>query len=106
MIITKVTRTYSRSINTKTYGAAESWVKIESTYEAQCESGDDPLKVSTMLYDQCKKEVVENVTAVTEKIKQSLNQTTTPPSMPANGQSTAGAPLPGSVPANGSPRSL
>lgn len=69
MLVTKISRTYSRSINARNYGAPESWVKIEATYEAVIESGDDPAKVSTMLYEQCQKEVVEAIKNVTDKMK-------------------------------------
>ena len=69
MIVTEITRTYSRSINTRNYGAAESWVKIESTYTAQIESGDDPIKVSSDLYTQCQNEVAAGIADIISKIK-------------------------------------
>lgn len=69
MIITKITRTYSRTINTKNYGAAESWPKIESTYEAVIESGDDPIKVSSQLAEQAQKDVADAVGVIINKIK-------------------------------------
>jgi len=77
MIITKVSRSYSRSINTRQYGAPESWVKIESTYEATCESGDNPMEVSKMIYEQAQKEVVDGCKALAEKVKSSLASKTT-----------------------------
>lgn len=64
MLITKITRTYSKSINSKAYNLPESWIRVEATYEAQVESSDDPIKCSEMLYDQAKKEVMENVEAI------------------------------------------
>lgn len=70
MLITKITRAYSKSINAKNYGVPESWVKVESIYEATIESGDDPVKVSEMLYEQAKSEVIANVAAITTKMKE------------------------------------
>lgn len=69
MIVTEITRTYSRSINTRNYGAAESWVKVEATYKAQIESGDDPIKVSSDLYTQCQTEVAAGIAEIIGKIK-------------------------------------
>ena len=68
MIIKTVSRSYSRSINTLSYGGKESWVKIESTYSAECESGDDPTKVSAMLGEQCQKDVADGVNLVITKV--------------------------------------
>ena len=68
MMLNQVTRTYSRSINTKNYGVPESWIKIEATYTAECESGDDPVKVSKMLYDQSKADVLGNIKEITDAI--------------------------------------
>lgn len=87
MVINKVTRTYSRSINTKTYGGAESWIKVEATYEGQCESGDDPIKVSEMLHAQAQKDVIANVAVIVDKVKQAANPA------PAAGTSVATPPL-------------
>lgn len=86
MIITSVTRTYSRSINTKNYGGQESWVKVEATYTGQCESGDDPIKVSEMLHGQAQKDVIANVAVIVEKVKQAANPA------PAAGTLTVPAP--------------
>lgn len=69
MIIQTITRTYSRSINTRTYGAPESWIKIEATYTGVVESGDDPVKVSQLLYEQAQKEVVANMGEIITKIR-------------------------------------
>ena len=71
MIITKTSRTYSRSINTKNFGINESWIKIEATYEAQCESGDDAVKVSGLLYDQAKADVLANINQIIKQIEDS-----------------------------------
>jgi len=70
MLITKVKRSYSRSISAKSFNLPDSWIKIESEYEATVESGDDPVKVSEMLYDQAKSEVVTAVAEVTAKMKE------------------------------------
>jgi hypothetical protein len=70
MIITTVTRTYSKSINTRTYGAPESWVKIEATLTARCESGDDAAKVSAFLYEQVKSQVIADTNVVITKIRE------------------------------------
>ena len=78
MVIAKVTRTYSRSINLKSYGSAtESWVKSEAVYEAQCESGDDPIQVSKMLAEQAQKDVADQVSAIIKKV-QDANPRTVP----------------------------
>lgn len=69
MLVKEISRTYSRSINARNYGAPESWVKIEATYVATIESGDDPAKVSAMLYEQAQKEVVGDIKNVTDKMK-------------------------------------
>lgn len=71
MIISKVTRSYSRSLNTKNYGLPESWIKIEATYEAQCESGDDAVKVSELLVSQAQNDVVKGIQEIIEKINAS-----------------------------------
>lgn len=68
MILKTVTRTYSRSINTKNYGVPESWIKIEATYTAECESGDDPLHISKMVYDQAKTDVLNSINEITDAI--------------------------------------
>lgn len=80
MIITTVTRTYQKSINTKNYGVPESWIKIEATYTAQMESGDDPILVSKMMYDQAKSDVINNTNEIVKQITDSrAAATTTPP---------------------------
>lgn len=80
MTIEKVTRTYSRSINLKSYGSpTETWIKSEATYTAQCESADDPVQVSAMLAEQAQKDVADQVNVIIEKVK-SAN----PNSVPAN----------------------
>ena len=74
MLVTKVQRSYSKSINTKTYGIPESWIKIEAVMEAQCESGDDPIQVSNMLYQEVKKQVITDTVAVIDQINASLGK--------------------------------
>ena len=70
MTIEKVTRSYKRSINLKSYGSqAESWVTCEATYTGQCESTDDPLNVSTMLAEQAQKDVAGQINGIIEKVK-------------------------------------
>lgn len=96
MMVTKVSRTYQKSINTKNYGIPESWIKIEATYEAQCESQDDPVKVSEMMYEQAKNDVILNVQAVLGQIQASLQpKVPTPPA--------AGTQVMGSVPTTPAP---
>jgi len=48
----------------------ESWVKVESVYEATVESSDNPVEVSKMLFEQARKEVVENINEITTKMKE------------------------------------
>ncbi len=69
MFITKITRTYSRSINTRTYNLPESWIKIESTLEAQIESQDNPVEVSKMLAAEAQKNVLEQITEIEGKMR-------------------------------------
>lgn len=84
MQVIKVSRTYSKSINTKTYGIPESWIKIEATYEAQCESGDDPIEVSKLMAQQAKVDVINNTNEVIEQIKKSLTPANTTGSTAVN----------------------
>lgn len=97
MIIKKVVRSYSRSINLKSYGSsAESWVKCEATYEAECESGDDPIKVSELLAQQAQQDVAAQVSVVIEKVKaanvRTVPATMTPAAAPAAAPATVTAP--------------
>lgn len=91
MLITEITRSYRRSINARNYGLPESHITIDSSYTATIESGDDPIKVSEMLYEQCKKEVVANVDAIVSKMKESAsrmqNTAAVGPTGPVNGSS-------------------
>lgn len=58
MQLTKIIRTYSKSINAKNYGVPESWLKFEATYEAQIESNDDPVAVSKLLHENARQDVI------------------------------------------------
>lgn len=70
MIITKITRSYSRSINAISYGAkSDSWIKITSEQEAILESGDEASKVSEYLDKQCVSDVVRSINVVIDSIK-------------------------------------
>lgn len=83
MVIATITRTYSRSINLKSYGStAESWIKCEATYTGQCESGDDPINVSRMLADQAQKDVADQINTVIEKVRAANPRTV--PAAPVN----------------------
>lgn len=100
MIIQTVTRTYSRSINTRTYGAPESWIKIDATYTGVCESGDDPAKVSQVLYEQAQKEVVASMGEIIAKIRSAA----TPPASAAPAPTASVAPaVPAYTPAPATP---
>lgn len=79
MLITKVSRSYSRSLNTRNYGLPESWIKIEATYEAQCESGDDATKISGMLAEQAKTDVLTGINQIITQIQNNKTGTTVPP---------------------------
>jgi len=83
-MLKEVTRTYSRSINTKNFGVPESWIKIEATYTAECESGDDPIKISKMIYDQAKSDVLSNIKEITDAIKASRTEAHGPDTPPAS----------------------
>lgn len=78
MLITKIVRTYSKTINSKNYGVPESWIGVTSTYEGTIESGDDPIMISAQLHEQAKKEVIANVNEIISKMKG--GGTSTPPS--------------------------
>lgn len=54
MQISKITRSIQDQ-STGHYGVAESWIRIESTYEATVESSDNPFEVSKMLFEQPEK---------------------------------------------------
>lgn len=82
MIVKKVTRSYSRSLNTKNYGLPESWIKIESTFEAECESGDDAVKVSALLAEQAQNDVIQGIQTIIDKINANKAAQTTPPTPP------------------------
>lgn len=82
MTIEKVTRSYKRSINLKSYGStAESWVTCEATYTGICESSDDPLNVSSMLAEQAQKDVADQINSIIEKVK-GANPNTVPANVP------------------------
>lgn len=72
MFITKITRSYSKSINLKEYGGPESWVKVESTYEAQCESVDDEKMVSDNLHERARQDVIAGCNAIIEKVREKV----------------------------------
>lgn len=69
MIITKIIASFSRSINTVTYNGKESWVKAETTYEAQLESADDPKIVSQHLRGLAESDVNEKIKEIVGKLK-------------------------------------
>jgi hypothetical protein len=94
MVIEKVTRTYSRSINLKSYGSStESWVKCEATYTAQCESQDDPIKCSEMLGVQAQQDVANQINDIINKVK-AANPNTVPATMAPAQTDAAPAPRP------------
>ena len=94
MIIEKVTRSYSRSINLKSYGSVtESWVKSEATYTAMCESADDPIQVSAILAEQAQKDVADQISGIINKVK-SANSSTVPATMDPAAAVTPAAPRP------------
>ncbi len=69
MLIKKIIRSYSRSVNTVSLmipdptksKPEDSWVKFEATYEAELESMDDPALVSNELIKKAKKDVADNI---------------------------------------------
>jgi hypothetical protein len=73
MIITQIKRSYSKTINTQSFGAREeSWVKIESELSAYLESNDDPKNVSDMLYNMAREDVLREQKDIITKIKNPL----------------------------------
>lgn len=81
MYINKITREYSKSINTATYGGPESWVKIAATYEGQLESQDDPKAVSLALQKMATDDVLAQAVELKNKIK---GVKVAPPAAPAD----------------------
>ena len=73
MQIKTVTRSYSKSINTKNYGVPESWVKVEAIYTAEVETQDDPINVSVILHDAAKNDVISSVNDIIGAIKAAKN---------------------------------
>lgn len=69
MLITKITKSYSKSINAKNYGLPESWIKISAEFEGTPEAGDDPLQVGQVLFDTAKKQAVDDTNAVIAKMR-------------------------------------
>ncbi len=76
MIITKIARTYSRSVNTKSFhpNAPESWVKVVADYEAQVESTDNAAEVSSKLYDLARSDVTAGIKILADQINQAFNK--------------------------------
>lgn len=99
MFITKITRSYSKSINLKEYGGPESWVKVESTYEAQVESVDDEKMVSDNLHDRAKADVVAGCNAIVEKVREKVTAAAVKPPV-------TGGPVPAPNNTPSTPRSL
>lgn len=98
MLVKKITRTYSKSINSKVYGGPDSWIRLEATYEAEVESADDPKKASEYIYQLAKDDVIASTNAIIEKIKQAGFPGSTP-AIPADTNNKApvpGDPFPGS----------
>lgn len=87
MIIKKVSRTYSRSINTRNISAnaPESWVRIEASMEAEVESSDDAKMVSEKIAEMCAAEVSTGITALSARVREAFEKpvaTTVAPSAP------------------------
>lgn len=93
MVIEKVTRSYKRSINLKSYGSvAESWVTCEAEYTAVCESPDDPIQVSKILAEQAQKDVADQINEIITKVK-AANPNTVPANMTPATPATPAAPV-------------
>ncbi len=76
MIITQIKRSYSKTINTQSFGAKEeSWVKIESELCADLESNDDPKNVSDILYSMAREDVLQEQKNIILRIKHPLQPT-------------------------------
>lgn len=84
MIITKIARTYSRSVNTKSFhqNAPESWVKVVADYEAQVESTDNAAEVSSKLYDLARSDVTAGIKILADQINQAFNRPAAPATPP------------------------
>lgn len=115
MIVHKITRSYSKSINLKNYSLPESWIKIKATYEAICESGDDAVKVSEMLASQAQTDVVNRVKEIVAKIEAArapvapvapVNPAPVAPTAPVAPVNPAPAPAPAAAPTVTQPRPL
>lgn len=90
MRVFKISRTYSKSINTRTYGGPDSWLKLESTAEAEVE-GSDVVEVSRELAQFVKDEVVTSLNAIIALIQ--APKITTEPAVPVQKITTEPAPV-------------
>lgn len=79
MRITTVTRTYSRTIDTKMYGIDQSWIKLEATYTAEVDNGEDPMHVSEVLADAAQTDIAGQIASIVEKINASKQAAAAPP---------------------------
>lgn len=75
MIISQIKRSYSKTINTQSFGSKEeSWIKIESELVANLESHDDPKQVSDMLYSMVREDVLREQSTIVSKINKKSDQ--------------------------------
>ena len=81
MLITKITRTYSRSINLKDYGLPESWVKIEATFEAHVNEDEQSnvAEIAKMIHNMVFLEVLNSVNALITKATKKTAAPSSPP---------------------------
>lgn len=95
MIITTITRIYSRSVNTNTISknAPDSWVKAVAEYSAQIESTDNVAEVSAQIHELCRNDVAIAIKALSDNVRSAYDKAPT-----VNDAPTPVAPAPAPVP--------
>lgn len=72
MVVKSITRSYSKSINTKDYGLTDSWLKVESSMTAEItEAEQENIKsLSNQLQLMTKEDVTSTVKDITARMKE------------------------------------
>lgn len=80
MVIKTITRSYSKSINTKDYGLTDSWLKVESTMSAEItdEDQDHIKECSNDLHSMVKADVTSSVKEITARMKEDVAKRSNP----------------------------
>ena len=80
MVIKTITRSYSKSINTKDYGLTDSWLKVESSMSAEItdEDQDHIKECSNNLHAMVKADVTSSVKEITARMKEDAAKRSNP----------------------------